>query len=160
MLAAMMLYASLGKWRYFISGSMIALLFGVILRSISRLTAPFGERCVFTGTVTDTRQIGEKTALTVDFSDSRRLHHTAAFLSELPAETGSELRFAVRREAFAAGTYPQTLADAEKAGSDILSYRAHKALLRRQFLRSLGIGLCSCGITFLLFLAAMKYCFP
>ena len=160
MYAAWMLAASLGKWRYFIAGSALAVFLGLLIRTCGRVLAPLGERRVFTGKVTEAQQRSGRTALTVAFTDDRRLSHTAAFLSDEPAEAGAEIRFAIRAELFASGEYPQKLADAEKAGSDILSCRAHKSLLRRRICREMILGLLLSGIALGAVILAMKFCFP
>ena len=160
MVAVMMLFASLGKWRYFITGSAIVLLFGMLIRACGRVLSPLGERRVFSGKVIEMQPQDGKNAVVAAFSDDRRIRHTAAFLSDAPAEIGAEIRFAIRAELFASGEYPQKLADAEQAGSNIVSYRAHKSMLRRQIMKELLVGLMSCGIALGLVILAMKRCFP
>lgn len=160
MTAAIILAASLGKWRYFITGSALVLLFGMLIRVCRRVLSPLGERLVFSGKVIEMQSQDGKNAVVASFSDGRRIRHTAAFLSDEPAEIGAEIRFAIRAELFAAGEYPQQLADADKAGSNIVSYRAYKTMLRRQITKELLIGLMLCGIALCLVILAMKLCFP
>lgn len=159
MYSALILMRSLGKWRYFITGSTIALLFGLVIRAISKLTAPLGERRVFRGTVTEILPAEDKTALKVSFLDAHGISHTAAFFSDAPAEIGTELRFAMNAELFASGNFPQKTADIT-ASDGIYSLSVHRKLLRRQMMRAFFSGMLSCGLAAVLFVAAMKLCFP
>lgn len=160
MLTAAMLLASLGKWRYVITGTAFALLFGLFCRACGKLLAPFGIRRRFSAVCTAAEPQNGKTAVTVTFTDSRRITHTAAFLTEEPVAAGSELQIAVRAEVFASGVYPQSIAQAAEAGSDVITGNAYRKQLRNTLLRELAVQLLICGIALAVFVAAMRICFP
>ena len=149
---------ALGKWRYFITGALLALLFGLCCRAIGRLLSPLGVWRVFSGSVTES----DGRRVCAAFTDSHRIPHTAAFL--LPEETalrpGDPLKFAVRAAVFSAGTYPQALHEISDSAQDILPHAAYRAWLRRTLLRTLMRELILCGMALAAFLVSMKLCFP
>ena len=156
-MAAGFFMLELGKWRYFITGALLLLLFGLCCRAIGRVLAPFGVWRVFSGTLTES----DGRRVCAVFTDAHRLQHTAAFLlpeeTVLPPET--PLKFAIRAEVFSAGTYPQTLAAADSS-QDILPYSAYRAWCRRTVLGILLRELIFCGIALAAFLVSMRICFP
>lgn len=158
---AVWLAASLGKWRYFLSGAAFALLFGLVCRASGRLLMPLGVWRCFSGVCTGSEPQNGKNAVAVQFSDSRRVTHTAAFLTddEVPA-AGEEMRIALRAEVFASGAYPQELRKAAEAGGDIITGRAYRRWLRHTILRELCVQLLCCGAALALFVVVMRICFP
>lgn len=157
---AAMLLVSLGKWRYFITGTAFAILFGLICRACGKLLEPFGIWRRFSGTCTDAVPQDGRTAVTVTFADSRRVSHTAAFLTEEPFSAGSDVQIAIKAEVFAAGAYPQTLAQAAEAGGDLITGHAYRRWIRNTLFRELALQLVICGIALAVFIAAMRICFP
>ena len=160
MLAAAMMLISLGKWRYLITGTAFALLFGLICRAGSRLLAPLQIWRRFSGTCTAVTPAGTQMAVTVEFQDRRRIRHTAAFLTDEPVSVGETLRFALKADAFSAGAYPQDAAHAAEAGEDLLTNRAYHRRLRNILLRELLLQTVTCGIGLALCYAAVRICFP
>ncbi len=164
MTAVGMLMLRLGKMRYLITGAAIALLFGLICRGISRVLHPLTVWQRFTGTLTAAERRENDTVLTVTFTDSRRLQHTAAFPAVLPAhqklQDGTAIRFAMQRTLFESGSYPQHAADASDAAGKILLADAWKRLIFRQILRELMIQLGIWLAAALLCAAAVRICFP
>ena len=151
---------SLGKWRYLIAGTALALLFGLICRAVGKLFSLRGQWLLFTGTCTEIARINEKNAVAVRFTDVHRLHHTAAFCTGDPdIQCGDPVRFAIRTAAFSAGTFPQHTEQADTAG-DILSYPAFRSMRLRTFCRTLCTELLICGAALAVFVMTMKFCFP
>lgn len=156
--------ASLGKWRYFLTGLPLAVLLGMIVRAFGKLTEPFGRWRVFSGTCTGITKADDGYVLTVRFQDSKRLTHTAAFRSRHASlqslSAGDDVTIAIRTEIFAAGSYTADPAQAAENDGDILLRAEHRVWLLRTLLRTLLRELILCGIALLVFLAAMHFCFP
>ena len=164
MKAVWMLMLRLGKMRYLITGAAIALLFGLVCRGLGRILHPLTVWQRFTGTLTAAERREHDTVLIVTFADSRRLQHTAAFPAVLPTDqtmqAGMNIRFAMQRTVFEAGSYPQNAADASDAAGIILLANAYQKMLRRQILRELIIQLVIWLAAALLCAAAVRLCFP
>ena len=165
MQAAVFFLISLGKWRYLLTGVPLAVLFGLTVRAIGALTAPFGERRMFQAECLSAEQADGMMCLTVRFQDAKRLNHTAAFFSEDPAlqgiSAGEPVRIAVRTQDFCAGSYPSSAEELTGNAPDgvILTVREYRrqrrGVLLGIFLRQLFI----CGAALAVFLTAMHVCF-
>lgn len=155
--AAALLLVSLGKWRYFITGLTIAVFAGLLLRTVSRAAAPPGKWLRFRGKCIAAEPRGSRFAAEIAFTDRSRLRHTAALLTDEPLAPEEEAVIAIRTEVFAAGAYPQKLAEADS--QDVLSGAAYKKLLRRQIGKELLTGLVLCGISLATVILTMHICF-
>lgn len=157
-----MLAGSLGKWRYFLTGLPLAVLFGLVCRAFGLLARILGEMQVFRGTCEETAP-GEPTRVLVCFQDSNRLSHKAALVTSSQhaarLEKGGSVQIAMRRTVFAAGSYPQTLAEAADNG-DILLRAEYRRALRRRLTRTMLPQLLICGIALAVLLIAVRICFP
>ena len=124
MTAVWMQMIRLGTMRYLITGASIALLFGAVCRGIGRLMQPLTLWQCFTGTLTAAERRRHDTVLTVTFTDSRRMQHTAVFPAVLPEASvlhaGMQIRFAMQRALFESGAYPQDAVHASDAAGRIL----------------------------------------
>ena len=154
--AAALLLISLGKWRYFITGLAVAVFAGLLLRTVSRVSAPPGKWRRFRGKCTAAEPHGSRTAALIAFTDRSRLRHTAALLTDTPLAPEDDAVIAIRTEVFAAGAYPQTLAEA--SDKDILTGAECKRLIRRQMGRELLTGLILCGIALGAVILTMRLC--
>ena len=112
---------------------------------------------VFTGKCTAAEPHGSRTAALITFTDRSRLRHTAALLTDTPLAPEDDAVIAIRTEVFAAGAYPQTLAEA--SDKDILTGAECKRLIRRQMGRELLTGLILCGIALGAVILTMRLCF-
>ena len=148
----------LGKWRWLITGSALAVLLGLICRAGGRLLAPLQTYRRFDGTCTAVSRAGTQNAVTVSFSDRNRIQHTAVLLTDDAVSAGMPLRVAVRRSVFASGALPQNAAEA--AAGDVITERAYRRQLRNILLRELFIQSLTCGIALAVCLIAVKLCFP
>lgn len=159
----LILARSLGKWRYFLTGLPLAVLFGLVCRAFGQIASLLGERCVFRGECESVQHRGDGTVLCVRFQDAARLSHSAAFISRSPdavsLHEGDAVAVAMRRAVFSAGSYAQSPADARDNG-DILLRREYRRQLRRSLLRTLLVNLLICGAALAVFLIAMHFCFP
>lgn len=156
-------FFSLGKERYLITGIAFAVLLGMLCRAGGKLFSHFGRRICFTGTCTAAAAAAQQTAVAVQFTDSSRLTHTAAFRTSAPEAAslhpGDRAAVAIRTEIFASGEYPEMLADA-RANGDILLRSEYRRTLAAALLRELIVQLICCGIALAVFLIAMHICFP
>ena len=154
---------SLGKWRYFLTGLPLAVLFALVCRACGQIASLLGERRVFRGTCERVQRLADRTVLCVSFQDAARLSHRAAIVSRSPdaglLHEGDAVAFAMRRAVFSAGSYAQSPADACENG-DILLRREYRSQLRRRLFRTLLVNLLICGAALAVFLAAMHLCFP
>lgn len=151
----------LGNARYFLTGITLLTALGLILRAVSRLLDPFTRWRTFHGVCAEADGTG---TLTVTFTDTHRLTHTAAFRSEEPGAAalrpGDSVVFAIRAENFLAGSYPEKLADAEPPGRSVLLRTEQRRYLRRELLRTAAVQAVTCGIAVAVFLLTKQFCFP
>ncbi len=150
---------SLGYGRFLLTGIFFAIWFAAMLRFAGRLTAPFHAWKCFRGKCIDAQQQNGRTAATVQFSDTNRMTHTAAFLTDEALKPDQSVRIAIRAAVFFAGLYPQTLAEADSAGEDILTSGAFIRLMRRILCKELLIGLLTSGAAFAALAVVMWQCF-
>ncbi len=160
MAAVWMLMRTLGKWRYFLTGSALALLFALIVRGIGRIIQPLTEWQSFRGTVTDTASQNGETLLTVSFTDSRRLRHTVCFPAKTAVQTGNAIRFAMQRSLFLSGNYPQTTAQAAESAEQILPHDAYRRSMIRQIMRTIAMQLMIWLAAALISAVTVRSCFP
>ncbi len=165
MQASQFFWISLGKWRYLLTGIPLAVLFGLIVRAIGLLTAPFGERRQFAAECLSAEPRGDFCCMTVRFQDTKRLKHTAAFLSADPAlagiSPGDTVRIAVKTDAFCAGSYPASPDALEHSTPDgiILTAKEYRKKRRIVLLGILLRQILLCGAALAVFLTAMHFCF-
>ncbi|MBR5371689.1 MAG: hypothetical protein IK130_05675 [Oscillospiraceae bacterium] len=147
----------LGKERYLITGSLLALFLYAVCRLISSLTAPFGMWRRFEGICTRT----ENGCVRADFHDANRTSHTAVFHvpDNIRVQDGQPVRFAVRTESFLAGSYPQRFEDLTGQNADILHISAYRRLIVHTLLKTGSFHLIFCGAALAAFLIAAKLCF-
>lgn len=160
MAAVWMLMRTLGKWRYFLTGSALALLFALVVRGLGRIFLPLTEWQSFRGTVEDIAEQNAQTLLTVTFTDSRLLQHKVCFPAETGAKAGDEIRFAMQRSLFLSGDYPQNPAHAaESAGRILLRDAQRRQLLRQILQRAAGYILLWIAAA-VLCAVTIRFCFP
>jgi len=157
---------SAGNWRYLLTGLPLAVLFGLTVRAVGLLLAPFGERRMFSAECLSAEaEAGGGICLTVAFQDAKRLRHTAAFRSRYPAAgriaAGDLLRIAVRTELFQAGTYPASAAELGESADDdgILLAADYRGRRRKTLLFIFLRQILLCGAALGVFLAAMHFYF-
>lgn len=160
MAAFWMLMHTLGKWRYFLTGSALALLFALIVRGIGSVLHPLTEWQSFRGTLKDITMRNGQKILTVAFTDSRRLQHTVCFSAGSDAQAGDEIPFAMQRSLFLSGSYPQQPEQAAESEDKILLHDAYCRNLFRQILRILAVRLILCLAAALLCAVTVRFCFP
>lgn len=148
----------LGNWRYLIAGAPLALLLYAICRLASALTAPLAQWRRFRGIVTG--MDGE--TVCAAFSDRNRLAHTAAFRlpEHIALQVGEPVRFAIRTDAFRAGSFPTTAAELAENPNAVLSDAAFRKSILHILLKKGICGAIFVGASLAAFLIAMKYAFP
>ena len=156
--SVMCILTGLGKWRYLITGCLLACFLYSVCRLINSLTAPFGMWRRFSGICAESAD----GAVCAEFQDAQQLTHRAAF--RLPPamriSAGDTVRFAVRTDCFHAGSYPQSIAALPAADAEeILHISAYRRLMLHTLLRKGITGILFCGISLAAFLTVMKYCF-
>lgn len=152
--------AGLGKWRYFLTGLPLAVLFGMAVHALGKLAEPFGMWCRFSGTVETNRDENGSQLLCVRFQDRSRMTHAVSFRTAYPAakhlQAGDPVSFAMRRELFTSGNYTQ---DDNAPADGVLLCAEHRSWLRRTLLHTLLRELLLCGAALAVFLLAMHFCY-
>lgn len=150
--------------RYLLTGAALALLLGLICRGIGKLMQPFSRWKYFSGILKSVVQNASGTVLTVEFTDSRRMQHTVSFPVQMQDHTDyqpeSQMRIAVLRTLYEAGTLPQKPADAADAAGKILPAAICRKHLRKDFLRTFLRLLPVWTAAVLLFAVSVRLCFP
>lgn len=156
--------ASVGRWRYFLTGLPLAVLLGMIVRALGKLAEPFGMWMRFSGICETVTETDGQYTLCVRFQDRRRLTHTAAFRTAHPSaaniRAGEQVSFAVRTELFTAGSYAQTADAAHENDGGFLLRAAHRTWLLRTIGAVLLRELLLCTAALVVFLLAVYLCFP
>lgn len=150
--------------RYLITGTALAILFGLIFRGIGRVLHPFTVWKQFSGTVIAAERQNTVMLLTVSYQDSHRIQHTAVFPTALSdshcPKPETPIRFVIARAYWEAGNLPTNAASAAEAAGNILLYPVYRSLLLRQVFRELMIQLLVWLAAAVLCAAAVYFCFP
>ena len=148
----------IGNWRYLIAGVPLAFLLYAVCRLVSALTAPFAAWRRFRGICI----AADGDTVLAEFTDQNRLTHTAAFRQpeRSRVQSGEPVRFAVRTEAFCAGSYPKTAAELAENPDVILCEAAYRRALLHILIKKGICGAAVCGAALAAFLIAVKTVFP